>query len=59
MTKIKPVGRPKLPRSRAKSYILHVRLQEAEKEQLEKKAAGDGLSLSQWIRKVIDKALKI
>lgn len=44
------VGRPKLPESKAKSFMLRARVSKGELETVENAAQTDGKDVSEWIR---------
>jgi hypothetical protein len=46
-------GRPPLPRNRALTAVVTVRLQREEKERCERAARAVGLSLAGWIRQTL------
>lgn len=55
---VKKVGRPSLPKDKAKAVITPIRLQPDEKAQYEKAAKKAGLNLSEWIRQTLKEAIK-
>jgi hypothetical protein len=55
--KPRPVGRPKLAKGQAKGCILPVRFAPQDRSKVEAKAAAQGLSVSEWIRRTIHAAL--
>jgi predicted DNA binding CopG/RHH family protein len=53
--KKRKVGRPKLPKGAVKN-VLAIRLSEAERQEYKKRAAQQGLKLSDWIRQALQSA---
>ena len=49
--KKRKAGRPRLPKDQVKNVVA-VRLSESERNEYERRAAGAGLKLSDWIRQV-------
>ena len=52
----KPKGRPALPPSRHRSFILHVRLSPAERDALARHADAERLPASECVRRVLRRA---
>jgi hypothetical protein len=50
-------GRPKLPKGQANGKIVPIRFTKAEAEQLTEAAKTNGLTLSEWIRRIVLAAL--
>ena len=48
--KVKPVGRPKFPKGKAKTVLVQARVQDVEKKRYMKVAEAQGKELSTWIR---------
>jgi len=55
--KAKKVGRPTLPKGKAKDIITPVRMKPIERAQFERAAKKAGLSLSGWIRQTLEDAM--
>lgn len=55
--KPKPVGRPRLAEHHAKSSIMPIRLNAADREKVETAAAKTGVSVSEWVRRTLHAAL--
>jgi len=53
----KKMGRPLLPKGKARDAIVALRLQPEERAAFEKAAKKKGLSLSDWIRETLKSAL--
>lgn len=53
----KKIGRPLLPKGQVRGEIVALRLQPEERAAFEKAAKKRGLSLSDWIRKILKAAL--
>ncbi len=58
-TKRKRIGRPPLPKGGAKEIVVQVRLQAREKEALESAARRDDLTVSAWVRRAVQTALRV
>jgi hypothetical protein len=56
--KINKVGRPKLPKGEALGRPTPIRFSNIEKAVFEKLAEKEGLTLSQWIRNILNNAVK-
>lgn len=54
--KAKKMGRPVLPKGKAKGVITPIRFQPEERKRFEKAAKQAGLSLSEWIRQTLNEA---
>ena len=54
----KKVGRPALPKNRARANITTLRVQPEERAAFDKAAKKRGLSLSDWIRKTLKSAIE-
>ena len=52
------VGRPPLPRGKAKGIVLQSRVQESEKIAYQKAAKSEGKDLSTWVRETLNAAIK-
>jgi predicted HicB family RNase H-like nuclease len=53
----KKVGRPPFPKGKARGLIIALRLQPEERAAFDKAAKRRGLSLSDWIRKMLKAAI--
>jgi predicted HicB family RNase H-like nuclease len=53
----KKMGRPLLPKGKVRDKIVALRLQPEERTAFEKAAQKRGLSLSDWIRQILNSAL--
>ncbi len=56
MTESKKMGRPKLPKNKAKDSVFTLRLSEEERTSLEQAAKSEGLTPSEFARIVLQKA---
>jgi predicted HicB family RNase H-like nuclease len=55
--KKKRVGRPKFARGEAKEIVLQSRVQPSEKLAYQKAAQSQGLDLSTWVRRTLNKSV--
>lgn len=55
--KPRKVGRPKLPKGQALGKPTPIRFQDGERKLFEAAANAEGLTLSEWIRKVLNEAV--
>jgi uncharacterized protein (DUF1778 family) len=53
MKKKPRIGRPPVPKKLAKGSLLSVRFSAAEREVLERAAAGESVKLSEWVRRIL------
>ena len=51
--KPRPVGRPKLHKAQAKSFIMPVRFSEGDRAKVEAAATAQGLRVSEWVRRTL------
>jgi hypothetical protein len=55
MPKTKKLGRPVLPKGKAKDALVQVRFSDLEKAKLARRAKKEGLKLSEWARQTLIK----
>ena len=56
--KVKKAGRPPLPKGEALGKPTPIRFLESERTYYEKEAEREGLTLSEWVRKTLNKAIE-
>lgn len=58
MTNQKKIGRPRLSKEKARSSTITLRLQEDELKKIQAASLKEGLSQSDWLRKVLAKGIE-
>jgi predicted HicB family RNase H-like nuclease len=56
--KPRPVGRPSLPKGKAKSEVMKMRVLPTEKATYEREAQAQGKDLSTWVRETLNRCVE-